>query len=173
MRATGHSADSQLLVVCGQSRRPVLRAVPSRNLPHSEPWPRVWPRGCLNKPPALGRQSGFLGTIASLTQALPPAPTSQGLGFASDPLRRWLLPPAAPCWYRVLCKRATLTLTLLLCPGSLSGAPSPLLYLGALCTASRLLLFANCSAAEAAETWRLPLLLSSPWARAGEKLAGQ
>ena len=161
------------LVVGGQSRRPVLRAAPSPNLPHSESWPWVWPRGCLSKPPAPGRQRGFLGIIAALIQALPLVPASRGLGFASDLLRRWLLPPAVPCWYRVLCKRATLTLTLLLSPGSLSDAPSPLLYLGALCTASRLLVFVNCSAAEAEETWRLSLLLSGPWARAGEKLAGQ
>ena len=102
------------LVVWGCSLSPLSLEQSLPDLPLSESWPRVWPQGCLNKPPVLGRQCGLLGTIAALTQALYLDLTSQGLGFVSDLLRGWFWSPAAPFWYQVLCMRAICTLDLAL-----------------------------------------------------------
>lgn len=102
------------LAVWGCSLSPLSLEQSLPDLPLSESWPRVWPQGCLNKPPVLGRQCGLLGTIAALTQALYLDLTSQGLGFVSDLLRGWFWSPAAPFWYQVLCMRAICTLDLAL-----------------------------------------------------------
>lgn len=94
--------------------RPLSLGQSLPDLPLLESWPQVWPWGCLNKPPVLGRQFGLLGTIATLTQSLSLNLTSQGLGFVSDLLRGWFWSPAAPFWYQVLCMRAICTLDLVL-----------------------------------------------------------
>lgn len=107
-----HLEDGQLPCGLGYSLSHLSLEQSLPDLPLSESWSRVWPWGCLNKPPVLGRQSGLFGTIAALTQALSLDLTSQVLRFVSDLLRGRFWPPAAPFWYQVLCLRAIHTLDL-------------------------------------------------------------